>query len=99
MKTIKTPLGLKVKDVVINGKLVRPFKNYKVAFTEGIVRGALGIGKITLSILQKPKKTPHLIWESLEKRLDDKNVRINSIDVNRNKTFFNPDEYVDLAEE
>lgn len=99
MKTIKTPLGLKVKDVVINGKAVRPFKNYKVAFTEGIVRGALGIGKITMSVLQKPKKTPHLIWESLEKRFDDKNLRLNAIDVDRNKTFFDPDQYVDFAAE
>lgn len=96
MKTFKTPLGIKIKDVSINGKPVKPFKNYKVAFNEGIVRGAIGIGKITLSVLQNPKKTPHLIWESLENRMDDKNLKISKINTDVNKTYFNPDDYLSL---
>lgn len=96
MKTVKSVLGLKVKDVVINGQKVKPMKNYTVAFNEGIVRGALGIGKITLSILQNPKKTPHLIWESMEKRLSDKSLSISKIDVEKNKSYFNPDDYLTM---
>lgn len=96
MKTVKTVLGLKVKDVVINGQAVKPMKNYTVAFNEGIVRGALGIGKITLSILQNPKKTPHLIWESMEKRMSDKSLSISKIDVEKNKSYFNPDDYLSM---
>lgn len=96
MKTVKTVLGLKVKDVVINGEKVKPMKNYTVAFNEGIVRGALGIGKFTLSILQNPKKTPHLIWESMEKRLEDKSISISKINIDKNKSFFNPDDYLTM---
>ncbi len=96
MKTVKTVFGLKVKDVVINGQAVRPMKNYTVAFNEGIVRGALGIGKATLAILQKPKKTPHLIWESLEKRMQDKNTSLSKMDTDKNKTYFNPDDYLTM---
>ncbi len=99
MTTIKTPLGLKVKEARINGEKIKPMKNYRVAFTEGIVRGALGIGKFTLAILQKPKRTENLIWDSLERKIgQDRKINLKAIDIDHNKTFFNPEDYMTQAE-
>lgn len=66
---IKTPIGIKIKKILINGKKINPFKLYKVAFTEGIVRGAEGISPYTTLLLRSPKNTHLKIWSVLENNL------------------------------
>ncbi len=63
------PIGLKVKNILVNGKKINPFKMYTVGFTEGIVRGAEGVSPYTLALLKNPKKTSVKIWEALEEKL------------------------------
>lgn len=68
---IRTPFGSKVAQARINGKRINPFKEYKVAFTEGIVRGAIEISPKTKLILRDPQKTEFKIWKTLEDKLRD----------------------------
>ncbi len=98
MKTYKTVFGIKIQDASINGKPINPFKTYKVAFTEGLIRGAIGLSKATLSILQRPKRTDHLIWESLEKRFEDKSMSLANYDSEKNHTTFIPEENLEEDE-
>lgn len=66
---IRTPLGIKVARARINGEKISPHKMYKVAFTEGIIRGALGISQKTKAIFRAVKKTEHKIWKTLEDKV------------------------------
>lgn len=66
---IKTPIGLKVARATINGKRINPLKMYSVAFTEGIVVGALEVTPKVKLILKNPQKTPHKIWQTLEEKV------------------------------
>jgi 2',3'-cyclic-nucleotide 2'-phosphodiesterase (5'-nucleotidase family) len=68
----KLPIGLRVKNLTVNGKKINPFKMYTVAFTEGIVRGAEGVSPYTLSLLKYPKKTDVKIWQAIEDKLKSK---------------------------
>jgi 2',3'-cyclic-nucleotide 2'-phosphodiesterase (5'-nucleotidase family) len=70
IKKIKTPLGMELKFVTVNGQNINPFKNYKVALTEGVVLGALGISKYASAVLRNPKKSNYKIWASLEEKLN-----------------------------
>lgn len=73
IKYVQTPIGIKIKEILIDGKKVNPFKLYTVAFTEGIIRGAEGVSPYTLALLKFPKKTDIKIWEAIEEKL--KNIR------------------------
>ena len=69
MEYERGPFGFKIRNILINGKKINPFKNYTVAFTEGIIRGANGIDPRTVSILRNPKNTNLKIWETLEEKI------------------------------
>jgi len=55
--------------MTIGGEKIHPFKNYTVAFTEGIIKGAAGISTKAFSILRNPIETKLKIWNSLEKKI------------------------------
>jgi hypothetical protein len=91
---VKTPFGYKIKRTRINGKVINPFKNYTVAFTEGIIRGALAVSPKTKILLQDPAKTKHMIWKSLqEKVLSNQQMKLRNMkETDRERTFFYPEE-------
>ncbi len=92
MEYIKTPIGIKIKKVLVNGKKINPLKNYTVAFTEGIIRGAEGVSKYSTSILRFPKKSPYRIWESIEEKLLSQASTSQLRNINdENRTFYMPD--------
>lgn len=57
---------LQIWDVTHNGKPINPFKYYKVAFSEGIVRGAYGISKLTHFFVHEGEKEKMPMWLALE---------------------------------
>jgi hypothetical protein len=62
-----------------------------VAFTEGIIKGALGISTKTSVLLKNPTKSPFKIWQTLEEKVaDSDNMR--SVFTNNNKTYFDPND-------
>lgn len=69
MEFKKTEYGIKIKQLLVNGKKINPYKYYTVAFTEGIVRGAQGVSPYTLAILRNPKNTKYKIWNTLEEKV------------------------------
>ncbi len=84
---IPTPLGLKIRRMRINGKQINPFKNYKVAVTEGIVKGAQGVDDRTVAILRHPVDTKFKIWQTLEEQLRKRNVHFK---LTTEHTFYKP---------
>jgi 2',3'-cyclic-nucleotide 2'-phosphodiesterase (5'-nucleotidase family) len=68
MKSEKNLQGVIVKNLMINGEKISATKDYTVAFTEGIIKGAQGISTHTLSILKNPKDTNLKIWMTLEEK-------------------------------
>ncbi len=56
------------------GRRIKPFKYYKISFSEGIVRGAYEITRLTKLILKGGRDTRVSMWETLENKF-------NSIDV------------------
>jgi 2',3'-cyclic-nucleotide 2'-phosphodiesterase (5'-nucleotidase family) len=99
MKYIKTPVGIKIRQVLVNGKPINPFKSYTVAFTEGVVRGAEGVSKYTTAILRFPRKSPYRIWATLEEKLltNKHQMDMHSI-TDENRTFYQPDLELPLTE-
>lgn len=69
MQYKKTEFGIKSQKLLVNGKALNNFKEYTVAFTEGIVRGAAGISPYTSALLKSPKDTKINIWNMLEKNI------------------------------
>lgn len=69
MEYKKTEFGIKIKQLMVNGQKINPYKYYTVAFTEGIVKGAKGVSPYTLAILRNPKDTKHKIWTTLEEKV------------------------------
>lgn len=64
--------GLKIDSegkLTINGEKVIPTKTYKVAFTEGIIKGALAISSKAFAFLRHPIQTNIKIWNALEGRI------------------------------
>lgn len=90
LKWIDTPFGAKIASARIKGKRINPFKQYTVAFTEGIVRGAVEISPKTKAILKDPKETPFKIWKTLEEKIKNKKMSFNSI-TEQDHSFFYPD--------
>ncbi len=89
----KSPLGFKVRKLMVNGKKLNPLKLYKVAFTEGIVRGAQGVSPYTLTLLRNPKKTDFRIWKSLEDKLKTDVHSIKNIN-ETDKFMYDPKEFL-----
>ncbi|MBC7427026.1 MAG: bifunctional metallophosphatase/5'-nucleotidase [Bacteriovorax sp.] len=95
MKFVKTPFGVKIGHAYINGKPINPLKNYKVAFTEGIIKGAREISPKTLLLLQHPEKTPYKIWQTLQEKVIHDGRQFNGLTNNiseNNRTFYLPSE-------
>jgi 2',3'-cyclic-nucleotide 2'-phosphodiesterase (5'-nucleotidase family) len=59
---------VKVSNLRVNGSSVKPFRNYTVAVTEGIGRGALEISFL-LRLAFAPKNTGLAVWNILSDRL------------------------------
>jgi hypothetical protein len=90
LKWVKTPFGPKIAKALINGKKINIFKDYTVALTEGIVRGAVEISPKTKVILKNPLKTQFKIWETLEEKIERDIKNINKM-TEANHAFFFPD--------
>lgn len=90
IKYIKTPFGLKVGKATINGQNISPLKDYTVAFTEGIIKGALGISSKTKLILKNPVKSDFKIWQTLEEKVAYSDNLKSGFIKDTNKTFFDP---------
>jgi 2',3'-cyclic-nucleotide 2'-phosphodiesterase (5'-nucleotidase family) len=60
--------GARVKHVKINGRSVNWMKNYTMAVTEGIGRGAVEISTL-LQLFFNPRDTGVPVWTALERRL------------------------------
>lgn len=83
-------MGQKIGKALINGKRINPFKDYTVALTEGIVRGAIEISPKTKIILKNPVKTSFKIWQTLEEKIEKDISKINSMS-ERNHSFYYPE--------
>ena len=79
MEYERGPMGFKIRNILVNGKKVNPFKTYTVAFTEGIIKGASGISPKTIAILRNPKNTNHKIWATLEERIKNSTQPISEL--------------------
>ncbi len=90
LEWVKTPFGVKVASARINGKRINPFKFYTVAFTEGIIRGAIEISPKTKAILKSPTKTPFKIWQTLEEKIEKDTKSIIKVSEN-NRSFYFPE--------
>lgn len=92
MKYYKTPFGLKIGKALINGKAINPFKDYTVAFTEGIIRGAVEISPKTKMLLKHPQKTDFKIWQTLQEKVINQNNSLVTRDISENnRSFFYPE--------
>lgn len=58
--------SIQVWNVTQNGKRIHPFKYYRVAFSEGIVRGAYGISQLTRFLVHEGEKEKIPMWLALE---------------------------------
>lgn len=58
--------SISVHNVTHNGKRIHPFKYYRVAFSEGIVRGAYGISTLTHFLVHEGEKEKIPMWQALE---------------------------------
>lgn len=64
--------GLEVEadgKIRINGQDIRPERTYKVAFTEGMIKGAGAISSKVFAFLKKPTQTNSKIWNALERKI------------------------------
>jgi hypothetical protein len=99
MGYIKTEHGIKIKHLLVNGKPINPFKLYTVAFTEGIVRGAVGVSPYTTALLRNPKDTKYKIWATLEEKVGQsmKGLNINKVSED-NHLLIMPNKNAELVE-
>lgn len=58
----------KVWNLRHKGKRIKPFKRYKVAFSEAIIRGGLGISKWVKLLLHDIKRSEVSMWQALEEK-------------------------------
>jgi 2',3'-cyclic-nucleotide 2'-phosphodiesterase (5'-nucleotidase family) len=65
----KNHLGLALRQILVHGKKINPYRNYKVALTEGVMVGAAGVSRLSAVILRFPQKSPYRIWTALEEKL------------------------------
>ncbi len=64
----KDKLGIcrSIKNITFDGEKVKPFKLYKVAMSESIIRGGLEISSAVKLIFKNSKKLDISMWQSLE---------------------------------
>lgn len=91
MAYIRTPFGIKIKNAKINGKNISPFKEYTVAFTEGIIRGALAVSSKTKILLKDPKGLDFKIWQTLMDKVSTQSAKIKTMN-EVDRTFYYPDQ-------
>lgn len=65
----KDPNRFKAKNLRVGGKKVRSFKNYTVATSEGMIRGAIAALPIMKIIIRKSHDTGITMWDAIEKEL------------------------------
>lgn len=58
----------KVWGVRVNGRWVNPFRRYRIAFSEAIVRGAYNISRWTRFLLGNGTRTPYSMWGAMEEK-------------------------------
>ena len=99
MESRRTEFGIKIKRLLINGKPLNPAKYYKVALSEGIIRGAKGISAYTTTILHNPIETRFKIWSTLEEKLASLN-NASSIDKVKedNHHYYAPNQNAELVD-
>ncbi|MBT3980740.1 MAG: bifunctional metallophosphatase/5'-nucleotidase [Bacteriovoracaceae bacterium] len=61
---------LKVKNMRIDGKKINPLKFYRVALTEGVVRGGFGISSLVGLIFRSVWKSGYTVFEAIEKKIE-----------------------------
>ncbi|MDO9183520.1 MAG: 5'-nucleotidase C-terminal domain-containing protein, partial [Bacteriovorax sp.] len=99
MDYTKTKFGIKTKHILVNGKVINPYRYYTVAFTEGIVRGAEGISPYTTAILRSPKNTKIKIWNTLEEKIGQSLARFNMKNISEeNHLLIMPNQLADTNE-
>jgi 2',3'-cyclic-nucleotide 2'-phosphodiesterase (5'-nucleotidase family) len=69
LKYNRGPFGIKTRQLLVNGKKINPFKNYRVALTEGVALGVAGVSHFASALIGFPQKTPSLIWATLEEKI------------------------------
>lgn len=60
---------LKIKNIRIGGRKIRPLRLYQVAFPEGIARGAAEIADVLRLIIRDPRSTGVPIWTAIETKM------------------------------
>jgi len=58
----------KIRKIRVDGKKIKPFKRYSMAISEGIIRGAIGLSRITRLIGSKANRTSVKILQAMEKK-------------------------------
>ena len=76
----------KVKNVRINGERIHPLKLYRVAITEGIVRGGFGITSWVGALLRKVWRSPYTVWEAMEREV--RHIGVITKDYGRHKGIY-----------
>ncbi|MCO4794258.1 MAG: bifunctional metallophosphatase/5'-nucleotidase [Bacteriovoracaceae bacterium] len=75
----------KVKNLHVDGKKIKWFKKYKLAFPEGIVRGGYGISRFVKYILRNSAKGEKSIWSCLNEKVKEEEVITSSYGRSRRK--------------
>lgn len=73
-----------VWDIRHNGKIINPFKRYKMAMSEAIVRGAYEISPLTKILMGRGARTDTSMWQALE----DKFLREGIVDPNYLERYY-----------
>ncbi len=60
---------LNIWDVTLNGRPIKPFEYYRVAFSEAIVRGGYNLTPATHVLLHDGENTRIPMWKALEEKL------------------------------
>lgn len=66
----------KARNVRIDGRRINPFRRYRVALPEGIVRGGQAISPYTDWLLRHAEESPHYIVETIEDKLKSEGGRV-----------------------
>lgn len=85
---------INVSKIRYKGKRINPFKLYTVAFTEGIIRGAVEISPATKIILRKPRDTGHYVWQTLIDQVEHEGVSTKVINGKKvERSYFRPEDF------
>ena len=63
-----------VVNIKINGRPIKPYKQYRVAMPEGIVSGGLGISGSVRYLLRQISKTEKTVWEAISDKVKEVGV-------------------------